>query len=56
MLIDWFTVVAQVINFLILMGLLKYFLYNRILGAMDEREQHLASLRLQAEAKEHRLK
>lgn len=52
MLIDWFTVVAQVINFLILMGLLKYFLYNRILGAMDEREQHLASLRLQAETKE----
>ena len=52
MLIDWFTVVAQVINFLILMGLLKYFLYNRILRAMDEREQHLASLRLQAETKE----
>lgn len=52
MLIDWFTVVAQVINFLILMGLLKYFLYDRILGAMDEREQHLASLRLQAETKE----
>jgi len=51
-LIDWFTVVAQVINFLILMGLLKYFLYNRILHAMDEREQHLASLRLQSETKE----
>lgn len=37
--IDWFTVVAQVINFLILVGLLKYFLYGRILEAMDSREQ-----------------
>ena len=52
MLIDWFTVAAQVINFLILMGLLKYFLYSRILHAMDEREQYLASLRLQAQTKE----
>ena len=52
MLIDWFTVVAQIINFLILMALLKYFLYDRILRAMDEREQNLASLRLQAETKE----
>ncbi len=52
MLIDWFTVVAQIINFLILMALLKYFLYDRILRAMDEREQHLASLHLQAETKE----
>lgn len=39
MLIDWFTVIAQIINFLILMGLLKHFLYDRIIAAMDERQR-----------------
>lgn len=39
MLIDWFTVAAQIVNFLILVGLLKYFLYDRIVRAMDERER-----------------
>lgn len=43
MLIDWFTVVAQIVNFLILVVLLKYFLYGRIIKAMDEREQHIAA-------------
>jgi len=42
-LIDWFTVVAQIINFLILVALLKHFLYGRIINAMDEREQKIAS-------------
>ena len=28
MLIDWFTVGAQIVNFLILVWLLKHFLYN----------------------------
>jgi F-type H+-transporting ATPase subunit b len=42
MLIDWFTVAAQIINFLILVALLKYFLYGRIIKAMDEREHHIA--------------
>lgn len=51
MLIDWFTVIAQTINFLILVGLLKYFLYDRILHAMDERERKIASQLLEAEAK-----
>jgi F-type H+-transporting ATPase subunit b len=31
MLIDWFTVVAQIINFLILVYLLKRFLYKPII-------------------------
>ncbi len=43
MLIDWFTVIAQIVNFLILVGLLKYFLFDRITKAMDEREQTIAS-------------
>ncbi|MDF1589231.1 MAG: F0F1 ATP synthase subunit B [Gammaproteobacteria bacterium] len=42
MLIDWFTVVAQIINFLILMWLLKHFLYKPILNAIDAREKRIA--------------
>ena len=42
MLIDWFTVIAQIVNFLILVGLLKYFLFDRITKAMGEREQTIA--------------
>jgi F-type H+-transporting ATPase subunit b len=45
-LIDWFTVTAQVINFLVLVYLLKRFLYGPIIKAMDEREKRIA-LRLQ---------
>jgi F-type H+-transporting ATPase subunit b len=41
-LLDWFTVVAQIINFLILVALLKYFLYGRIVRAMEERERIIA--------------
>ncbi|HSF29116.1 MAG TPA: F0F1 ATP synthase subunit B [Candidatus Tectomicrobia bacterium] len=52
MLIDWFTVTAQVINFVVLMALLKRFLYKPILSAMEERERNIAS-RL-AEAKRTR--
>ena len=39
MLIDWFTVGAQLVNFLILVWLLKRFLYKPILHAIDEREK-----------------
>ena len=41
--IDWFTVIAQVVNFLILMWLLKRFLYKPILNAIDAREQRIAA-------------
>jgi F-type H+-transporting ATPase subunit b len=41
-LIDWFTVFAQLVNFLILMALLKRFLYKPILRALDEREKKIA--------------
>ncbi len=49
--INWFTVVAQVINFLILVWLLKRFLYKPILHAIDEREKGIATLLADAEAK-----
>jgi F-type H+-transporting ATPase subunit b len=42
-LIDWFTVVAQIVNFLILVWLLKRFLYRPILDALDSREKRIAS-------------
>ena len=37
--INWFTVIAQVINFLILVWLLKRFLYKPVLNAIAEREK-----------------
>ncbi len=37
--VDWFTVVAQVVNFLILVWLLKKFLYKPVLTAMDKRQK-----------------
>ncbi|MEO7524151.1 MAG: hypothetical protein ABIT58_08660 [Ferruginibacter sp.] len=39
--INWFTVIAQVINFLILVWLLKKFLYTPILKAVSEREKKI---------------
>lgn len=41
MLIDWFTVIAQLINFLVLVWLLKRFLYRPILDAIDAREKRI---------------
>ena len=51
MLINWFTVFAQAVNFLILVWLLKRFLYKPILHAIDERAQGIATQLAQAEAK-----
>jgi F-type H+-transporting ATPase subunit b len=51
MLIDWFTVVAQVVNFLILVWLLKRFLYRPILNAIDAREKRIELALLDADAK-----
>ena len=39
MLIDWFTVAAQIVNFLILVYLLKRFLYKPIVRHMQERDE-----------------
>ena len=51
MLIDWFTVAAQVANFLILVWLLKRFLYKPVLGAIDAREKRIAAELADADAK-----
>ena len=42
MLIDWPTVAAQIVNFLILLALLKWLLFDRVVRAMDEREKKIA--------------
>jgi len=42
MIIDWFTVVAQAVNFLILVWLLRRFLYQPVLAAIDAREARIA--------------
>ncbi|OIQ76274.1 ATP synthase subunit b, sodium ion specific [mine drainage metagenome] len=59
MTIDWFTVGAQLLNFLILVWLLKRYLYKPVLDAIDAREQRIAAelaaaLRQQAEAQKER--
>jgi F-type H+-transporting ATPase subunit b len=42
MIIDWFTIGAQAVNFLILVWLMKRFLYKPILNAIDVREKKIA--------------
>ena len=51
MLIDWFTVGAQALNFLVLVWLLKRFLYRPILDAIDAREKRIAAELADAAAK-----
>ena len=51
MLIDWFTVGAQALNFLILVWLMRRFLYKPILHAIDEREKRIAAELSNADAK-----
>ena len=51
MLIDWFTVGAQALNFIILVWLLKRFLYKPILDAIDAREKRIADELADADAK-----
>lgn len=48
--IDWITVIAQIVNFLVLVWLLKRFLYRPILDGIDAREAEIA--RRMAEANE----
>jgi F-type H+-transporting ATPase subunit b len=49
--IDWFTVIAEVINFLVLVWLLKRFLYRPVLKAIEERENKIAAQLQDAEIK-----
>jgi F-type H+-transporting ATPase subunit b len=52
MLIDWFTVGAQLLNFVLLVWLLKHFLYGPILAAIDAREARIAKELSDAKAEE----
>ena len=51
MLIDWFTVGAQVLNFAILVWLMKRFLYKPIIHAIDAREKRVTKELADADAK-----
>lgn len=49
--IDWFTFVAQIVNFLILIALLQRFLYKPVIEAMDRREKQIADRQEEARQK-----
>ena len=51
MLIDWFTLAAQALNFLILVWLMKRYLYAPILLALDAREKRIAAELADADAR-----
>lgn len=51
MLIDWFTIFAQALNFLILVWLMKRFLYKPILHAIDAREKRISAELADADTK-----
>lgn len=51
MLIDWFTIGAQALNFLILVWLMKRYLYKPILNAIDAREKLVVAELADAAAK-----
>lgn len=50
--LDWFTVIAQIVNFIVLVWLLKRFLYKPILKAIDKREKNITGQIKDAEEKE----
>lgn len=52
--VDWFTLAAQILNFLVLVWLLKRLFYDRIIGAMNAREAGIAS-HLEEAAREREL-
>ncbi|MDW7739751.1 MAG: hypothetical protein SCJ97_06810 [Bacillota bacterium] len=49
MIIDWYTVIFQIVNFLVLVFLLRYFLYGPIIKAMDDREGKIVQREKEAE-------
>ncbi|MFH1484512.1 MAG: F0F1 ATP synthase subunit B [Chloroflexota bacterium] len=54
--IDWFTLIAQIVNFMILVYLLKRFLYGPIIRAMDKRQEEINSRLSEAERERERAK
>jgi F-type H+-transporting ATPase subunit b len=51
MIIDWFTVGAQGLNFILLVWLLKHFLFRPLLNAVDQREARIGKELAEAAAK-----
>jgi F-type H+-transporting ATPase subunit b len=54
--LDWFTLVAQILNFFVLVWILKRFLYQPILKSMGERETHIRETIVQAEEEKKKAK
>lgn len=52
--IDWLIVGAQLLNFVVLVALLRRFLYRPVLAAMERREQHIAQRLRAADDREQR--
>lgn len=50
--INWFTFVAQIVNFLVLVAILQRFLYRPVIRAMDHREQMIEDRLAAAEQKQ----
>ena len=50
--IDWLTVIAQIVNFLILVWLLKRFLYQPVINAMAKREERIGARLSEAQQRE----
>lgn len=51
--IDWITVSAQIVNFLVLVWLLKRFLYQPVMRAMERREQRITDRLNEADEREN---
>lgn len=49
--IDWFTFIAQIVNFLILAAALKFLLYDRVTAAMRKRSDSIAAQFREAETR-----
>tara|TARA_R110001592_G_scaffold363372_2_gene686229 strand:- start:106992 stop:107762 length:771 start_codon:yes stop_codon:yes gene_type:complete len=54
--IDWITVIAQIANFLVLVWLLKHFLYRPILDGIDAREAEISKRMHSAEEAQKKAK
>ena len=54
MIIDWYTIIFQIINFMILVFLLRRFLYGPVIRAMDDREEKIVQREKDAAAKKKR--
>lgn len=46
---DWTTFVLEILNFLVLMWILRHFLYRPVLALLDARRQHIQDEKLSAE-------